>query len=926
MKTTLKLITALVYTLCIYENTTGQTWDLSGNAIAVGDYLGTTNAQPLIIKTQLTQPINFHTTNTQRMTITSAGLVGIGTTNPIHKLDINDGNINLVTFTRGYMISKEFVLWHNGNARNIYVGQSAGNATSSGTNNTFVGNRAGNSNTVGYDNTFTGARSGNSNTTGFRNTFTGMDAGMLNNEGEENTFSGYQAGRFNTIGSRNSFTGVEAGFSNSLGELNTFMGYRSGYSNLIGYKNSFIGNEAGFNNTSGHSNTMLGNIAGRENVSGIENTFLGSQAGYSNISGNQNTFIGVRAGYFTTFGQHNSFIGDGSGYYNTIGEINTFVGYFSGRNMVDGNYNTFIGQSSCSEGLHGNYNTVLGSMAGTNIGISNNDEYNVVLGSDAGQTIEGSYNIVIGKGADAPSGIDYGIAIGTNAVVNHNDKMILGDNNVYVGIGLSNDGTGPQKSLEINARDLSGTVLPDESGLRFRQLTSTSQTIPNPGAGVLSVNTDGDVILVDGGAGSGIGNYCASTSNPLTGNYTIPLDDNNFYFEGNSNGTQSNNVGIGLDCTDLFLGKLHVSSTTSSLSTSGTNAGYFENHDEGLLIAGIKGVIPDNELDGRYFGGIFEANNTYSGSQNFGISGSALAIGNAVNMGGAFYAGGASSANYAIYASASSSGDVAGFFNGDIDGIGNNNYASDQKLKTNITTITGATAIIDQLNPVNFEFKTADYPQMRFNQGNQMGLIAQEAELVLPEIVKQSLFPTQYDASGNITHQEVDYLSVNYEALIPLLIAGSKEQQQTINTQQLEIDDLKAQVTSILNCINNLPPGFGCGSSARFNESGDNGKGSETMSLLNVELSDKNIVVLNQNVPNPFAESTTISYNIPEDVKYAQIIFSDQIGRIIKTVDINEKGQGMINVFASDLSSGIYSYSLIIDGVSVDSKKMVKTK
>nr|MBA3987450.1 hypothetical protein [Flavobacteriales bacterium] len=144
----------LVYTLCIYENTTGQTWDLSGNAIAVGDYLGTTNAQPLIIKTQLTQPINFHTNNTQRMTITSGGLVGIGTTNPIHKLDINDGNINLVTFTRGYMISKEFVLWHNGNARNIYVGQSAGNATSSGTNNTFVGNRAGNSNTVGYQNTF----------------------------------------------------------------------------------------------------------------------------------------------------------------------------------------------------------------------------------------------------------------------------------------------------------------------------------------------------------------------------------------------------------------------------------------------------------------------------------------------------------------------------------------------------------------------------------------------------------------------------------------------------------------------------------------------------------------------------------------------------------------------------------------------------
>ncbi len=129
-------------------------WETTGNSVLGGDYLGTTNTQPLLIKTVQAQPINFHTTNTQRMTITSGGLVGIGTTNPIHKLDINDGNINLVTFTRGYMISKQFVLWHNGNARNIYVGVGAGNATSSGTNNTFVGNRAGNSNTVGYQNTF----------------------------------------------------------------------------------------------------------------------------------------------------------------------------------------------------------------------------------------------------------------------------------------------------------------------------------------------------------------------------------------------------------------------------------------------------------------------------------------------------------------------------------------------------------------------------------------------------------------------------------------------------------------------------------------------------------------------------------------------------------------------------------------------------
>lgn len=49
-------------------------------------------------------------------------------------------------------------------------------------------------------------------------------------------------------------------------------------------------------------------------------------------------------------------------------------------------------------------------------------------------------------------------------------------------------------------------------------------------------------------------------------------------------------------------------------------------------------------------------------------------------------------------------------------------------------------------------------------------------------------------------------------------------------------------------------------------------------------------------------------------------------GEIIKEVSISEKGPGQLNVYASDLSSGIYSYSIVADGVTLDTKKMVKTK
>ena len=94
---------------------------------------------------------------------------------------------------------------------------------------------------------------------------------------------------------------------------------------------------------------------------------------------------------------------------------------------------------------------------------------------------------------------------------------------------------------------------------------------------------------------------------------------------------------------------------------------------------------------------------------------------------------------------------------------------------------------------------------------------------------------------------------------------------------------------------------------------------------MDVNLASKKIV-LDQNAPNPFKENTTITYFIPKDASDVKIIFTDMGGDIIKEVKIEEKGKGQLNVYASDLSSGIYTYSIVADGVTLDSKKMVKTK
>ena len=93
-----------------------------------------------------------------------------------------------------------------------------------------------------------------------------------------------------------------------------------------------------------------------------------------------------------------------------------------------------------------------------------------------------------------------------------------------------------------------------------------------------------------------------------------------------------------------------------------------------------------------------------------------------------------------------------------------------------------------------------------------------------------------------------------------------------------------------------------------------------------VDISNKNIIILDQNAPNPFAEQTVISYYLQNSFTRAQIIFLDQSGKLIKAVDLTEKGKGQLNVFANDLTNGIYTYSLIVDGQTMETKKMMKTK
>ena len=93
---------------------------------------------------------------------------------------------------------------------------------------------------------------------------------------------------------------------------------------------------------------------------------------------------------------------------------------------------------------------------------------------------------------------------------------------------------------------------------------------------------------------------------------------------------------------------------------------------------------------------------------------------------------------------------------------------------------------------------------------------------------------------------------------------------------------------------------------------------------MDVELNDAQTIVLQKNSPNPFAERTSISYYLPDNTGKAQILFYNAQGKLIQSAEIIQKGKGTLNVFASDLSNGVYTYTLVVDGKIIETKKMIK--
>ena len=97
---------------------------------------------------------------------------------------------------------------------------------------------------------------------------------------------------------------------------------------------------------------------------------------------------------------------------------------------------------------------------------------------------------------------------------------------------------------------------------------------------------------------------------------------------------------------------------------------------------------------------------------------------------------------------------------GNVETTGTTSFTSDKRLKNNISKFHNALETILKFEGVNFTWKNDK------EEEKQYGFIAQNIQEILPELVKTNIN---------------DRLSVNYIAMIPILVEAIKEQQNIIN-------------------------------------------------------------------------------------------------------------------------------------------------
>jgi hypothetical protein len=232
---------------------------------------------------------------------------------------------------------------------------------------------------------------------------------------------------------------------------------------------------------------------------------------------------------------------------------------------------------------------------------------------------------------------------------------------------------------------------------------------------------------------------------------------------------------------NIYSGKTLISNAVSS-GDPVLNATYTgTNGVDKVAVKGYSVPTPNWGYGGDFTGGFI------------GVHAQSIVIGGGTRYAGYFYATGGAY-NYGIWAYApGNANDWAGWFQGKVYSTGGY-QPSDEKLKKDLAVLDGALDKVMKLKPVTYHFNTQTYAKMGLPLEKQNGLIAQDVETVFPELVCETVIPSENKETNAYRPTEPEKIkAVNYTALIPILTKAIQEQQTHIETLEKEIKQLKGR-------------------------------------------------------------------------------------------------------------------------------------
>ena len=498
--------------------------------------------------------------------------------------------------------------------------------------------------------------------------------------------------------------------------------------------------------TTGYGNVIGGqqavpNLIIKNNYGNIDTSFGGGdtyQLSLYGNGGNSGNFE-VKYGIGTTYNHWMKIMGNGG----NDGTLDIYAGSDSNGLGKVSIMRTGVSASLSSTGSFGRVElTTIGAFKAEGaIDFNNENMTNVDI--DSG-TITGITDLAVADGGTGASTLtDGGILLGsgTDAIT---AMSVLGDGEMIVGDGS----TDPVA----------------ESGATLRTSIGVGTTDTPTFAGL---NTTGDIV-VEGSltansyiVSSSVTHLTSSFSSGSTifGNDTV--DNHEFTGSVNISGsvTLGDNTTLGIgDADDL---QLYHDGSNSYIKDNGTGNIFYRGGTQTFQnAAGSKTMVVLNAAN--------SVDLNYNNATKFQTTGDGISVtGELRSSAGATITG-------SIYISGSLGGnDGAVSASGDIvaDGDIIAYNASDRELKDNLQVIQGSLDKIGEINGYEFDWNDKS-PGWARERGHDVGVVAQEVQKILPEVV---------------TKRKNGYLGVDYKRIVPLLIESIKELKQ-------EVEELKKKV------------------------------------------------------------------------------------------------------------------------------------